>query len=219
MTEENTGTGTENQNQNGQNQQNQNNGSGAGTGTENGNGNNTQRQNQQQQQQQNTQNQNGNGSGEEDRSGWTTDQWQAELDKWKSHSRKNEKSAKDNADAAAELEKIKESQKTEQQKLQDRLDKQEHELQSFRVGQIRREAAVKVGLTDPDLIGFITATDADEAENQAKTLLSKFGSGNNGNGNGNNNGSQAPNFGQGNRQAPPKDEDPNTALRRAFGRG
>lgn len=47
--------------------------------------------------------------------------WKAEAEKWKKHSRENEARAKTNADAAARLAAIEDAQKTETEKLNERL--------------------------------------------------------------------------------------------------
>jgi len=72
------------------------------------------------------------------------DKLQAELDKWKSMSRKNEQTAKANAQAAKELEEIKKSQLTDQEKL---IEQTKEETAS----EVRKEFAGK--LVDAELKG------------------------------------------------------------------
>jgi len=84
-------------------------------------------------------------------------------------SRTWEKRAKENAKKLAEIE---ESQKTEAQKLQDRLKAAETELTEHRVRDIRARAAREAGL-DSDMAEFLTATEAETALKQAKALAKR----------------------------------------------
>lgn len=99
---------------------------------------------------------------------FTPEQFQAEVEKWKALSRKNESAAKANAGAAKRLSDLEEAQKTEQQKLEDRATKAEkdlatQQLQSTRLHvaltkQLPAELAVRLqGETEEEL-----AADADK---------------------------------------------------------
>lgn len=87
-------------------------------------------------------------------------------------SRTWEKRAKENADAAKKLADIEEANKTEAQKLQDRLAEAEKELTEHRVRAIRASAAKEAGL-DGDMAEFLTATEPDTALKQAKALAKR----------------------------------------------
>lgn len=67
-----------------------------------------------------------------------------------------------------------EAQKSELQKTKDRLAEAEMELKGHQVDQVRRKAASNAGL-DPELAEFITATDDDEALEQAQKLAKRVG--------------------------------------------
>ena len=72
------------------------------------------------------------------------------VDFWKSKAREQEKRAKENADAARELEAIRESQKSDQQRLVERAEAAERERDEERalrqVGDWRSEVAKKTGI-------------------------------------------------------------------------
>jgi hypothetical protein len=70
----------------------------------------------------------------------------AELAKWKAMARKNEAQAKANADAAARLAQIEESQKTEQQKLADRAEQAERRAAEAELKVLRAEVASTKGI-------------------------------------------------------------------------
>lgn len=97
----------------------------------------------------------------------------AELDKWKSLARKHETNAKSNSEAAKRLAAIEDAQKTAEQKLQEQLAATQAELAAQKVEVVRRDAAAKAGLP-ADLIEYITASDPDEAEAQAKRLAERL---------------------------------------------
>ena len=110
---------------------------------------------------------------------------------------------------ASELDKIQESQKSETQKLNDRLAAQAIELQELRVEKIRRAAASAAGL-DPEMAEFITAADEDEAAEQAKKLADRLKpAGKPG----------APDFKQGTRSTPPPQRSRDELLRGLAGFG
>lgn len=114
-----------------------------------------------------------------------------------------EKRAKDNADAAKKLAAIEESQKTETQKLTDRLSAAETELAEHRIRDVRASAAREAGL-DPDMAQFLTESEPETALAQAKTLAKKLTPG-------------KPDLRQGARATAKAPEDMNAWLRRAAG--
>ena len=89
---------------------------------------------------------------------------EAEID-WKAESRKWEKLAKRNKDAAAELETLKQTQMTEQERLQSRAEKAEAELAKLTAERERmaavREVAESSGVP-ADLLAFCADRDAME---------------------------------------------------------
>jgi hypothetical protein len=99
--------------------------------------------------------------------------WKAQTEKWRALARKHENAAKDNAAAAQKLAELEESQKTDQQKLADRLAATEKERDEYRIRDIRATAARDAGL-DADLVQFLTATDAETALAQAKALAKRL---------------------------------------------
>jgi hypothetical protein len=109
---------------------------------------------------------------------------------------------------ASELDKLQENQKSETQKLNDRLAAQSIELQELRVEKIRRTAVAGAGL-DPEMAEFITAADEDEAAEQAKKLADRLKPGKQG----------APDFKQGARSTPPPQRSRDELLRGLAGFG
>jgi len=89
------------------------------------------------------------------------------------HARTWETRAKANADAAKKLADLEESQKTEQQKLADRLTAAEQELSGYRVREVRAKAARDAGL-DADMGQFLTENEPETALAQAKLLAKKL---------------------------------------------
>lgn len=112
--------------------------------------------------------------GDSDKGDLSVKELQAQLNKWKSLARKHEatvKGLKPLADKAKELE---DQGKSEAEKLRDQLEEAKVALLGYQVGEVRREAAVKAGLP-PEFAQFITATEADTAEAQAKELIKLAG--------------------------------------------
>lgn len=97
----------------------------------------------------------------------------AEADKWKALSRQHEAKAKSNAEAAKKYAEFEDSQKTEQQRLNDKLAAAEVELQQYRVYGIRQDAAREAGL-DPELAEYITEVEPEKALEQAKKLAARI---------------------------------------------
>jgi hypothetical protein len=76
----------------------------------------------------------------------TLEQLQAEVDKWKAFSRKNEDWAKSNVKAAEELEKIKASQLSDLEKVQQRLQATEKEAEKLRTDNLKLSVASESGV-------------------------------------------------------------------------
>lgn len=149
------------------------------------------------------------GTGEEQQAmGLTLEQSQAETDKWKALSRKNEAEAKTNREAAAELATLKESQKSEQQKLEDRATKAEKELASQQVASTRLHVALTKKLP-AELAVRLQGDTEEEMAADADKLLELMGS---------TNGAGSVDLGQGARGSAGQGDDMNAALRRAAGR-
>jgi hypothetical protein len=72
--------------------------------------------------------------------------WQAEAEKWKTFARKHEDAAKANADKAKRFDEFEESQKTEQQKLADKLAAAEARAAELEVKTLRAEVAADKGI-------------------------------------------------------------------------
>jgi hypothetical protein len=92
---------------------------------------------------------------------------------WKAKAREWEKRAKANADAAKKLEELEESQKTEQQKLADRLAELEQEAAAARAEALRYKVASQFGVTEEDATLFLTGTDEETLTKQAERLVAR----------------------------------------------
>lgn len=106
---------------------------------------------------------------------------------------------------SAELDKIRDSQKSELEKAKDRETALAVELQKYKVAEIRRAAASAAGL-DPEFADFITAADEQEAEEQAKKLAERLKA-------------KAPDLKQGTRTSPPPQRSRDDLLRGIAGFG
>jgi hypothetical protein len=115
------------------------------------------------------------GSGDQDQQGGTgTDPQQpdpaADAAKWKALARKHEAQAKANADAAARLAAIEESQKSEQQKLAERLAAAEERARTAELAALRAEVASAKGV--PAALALrLTGATREDLEADADTLL------------------------------------------------
>jgi hypothetical protein len=78
--------------------------------------------------------------------------------------------AKANADAARKLAELEDANKSEQQKLADRLADAEQEAQQARVEALRFKIASKHGVSDEDADLFLTGTDEETLTKQAERL-------------------------------------------------
>ncbi len=105
---------------------------------------------------------------------------EAEIEKWKALSRKNEERAKENADAADELKKLKESSLSDQQKRDaaekaqaDKLAELEKRANESDARALRAEVAAAKKLS-PAQAKRLTGTTREELEADADDLLESF---------------------------------------------
>jgi uncharacterized membrane protein YqiK len=130
--------------------------------------------------------------------------WAKEADKWKALARKHEGTAKANAEAAKRLTEIEESQKTETQKLADKVSAAERERDDARTELAKMRAAVKHGIAEEDLDLLGTGSE-EEILARAKRVAERLGA------------KKAPDFDGGPRKTADKPADMNTLIRRAAG--
>jgi len=92
---------------------------------------------------------------------------QAEIDKWKALSRKNEEQAKQNAEKALRLDQIEEANKTELQKAQDALNAAQQRAQDAEARALRSDIARTKGVP----LELLTGNDETTLHAQAEALL------------------------------------------------
>lgn len=112
---------------------------------------------------------------EPDVSGLTEAQLKEELARVRRESAGRRIELRDLKSKAEEWDKYQESLKTEQQKLQERAEAAEKEIQNLRITS-KRESALKDAGLDADLIEFVTGSDDDTIKSQVEKLKTKFGS-------------------------------------------
>jgi hypothetical protein len=95
------------------------------------------------------------------------------VDYWKQRARENETRAKANADAAKELAAIRESQKSEAEKVAERLAAAERDAQTARAEALRLRVAAKFGISDEDADLFLVGTDEATLTKQAERLAGR----------------------------------------------
>lgn len=100
----------------------------------------------------------------------TVTDWQAEAEKWKTLSRKNEERAKAAEPAAKKLAEMEEANKTEIEKAQARADLAEKELNSTRIEALRNSVALDRKLT-PSQAKRLVGSTREELEADADELL------------------------------------------------
>lgn len=100
----------------------------------------------------------------------TVTDWQAEAEKWKTLSRKNEERAKAAEPAAKKLAEIEEANKTEIEKAQARADAAEKDLATTRIDALRNSVALDKKLTPSQAKRLVGAT-REELEADADELL------------------------------------------------
>jgi len=93
--------------------------------------------------------------------------WKAEARKWESRAKENHSKARAHEDAARRLAEIEESQKTEAQKAQERLEAAEKRAAELELRSIRAEVAAEKGVP----IGLLTGGTKEEVEAAADALL------------------------------------------------
>lgn len=109
---------------------------------------------------------------------------------------------------ATKFDEFQESQKTDLEKANDRIAALEAENQTHKLSQLRATAAAEAGLP-PELAEFITATDAEQAQAQAKRLAERMQP----------SAPPAADMRQGYRPYPPRQESMDDWFRRQTGRG
>lgn len=100
--------------------------------------------------------------------------WQAKYEAMRAHSREWEKKARENQGAADELEKLRESQASEQEKAVRRAEAAEAELSELKARAERAETVAKVAdaaNVPAEVVDMLTGSDADELKAQVERLL------------------------------------------------
>lgn len=92
------------------------------------------------------------------------------VQKLRSEAAKYRTEAKANADAATELAALKESQKSEAEKLADAKSAAENDAKEARADALRWKTAAKYGISDEDAETFLTGSDEDSLVRQAERL-------------------------------------------------
>ena len=95
--------------------------------------------------------------------------WVAEASKWKSLARQHEKTAKANAEAARKYAEFEDSQKTEQQRLADRLAEAEQRAAQAEIGRARLLAAATYNIP-ASLLDRVVGGTEDEINESAQAL-------------------------------------------------
>jgi hypothetical protein len=99
--------------------------------------------------------------------------WKADAEKWKSLSRKHEREARANAEAARKYTEFEESQKTEQQRLADRLAAAEQERDDANRARARLVAAREHSIPS-SLLDRIGGSSEEEINESAQTLAQEI---------------------------------------------
>lgn len=94
--------------------------------------------------------------------------WKSEAEKWKALSRQNETRAKSNAEKAIEFDKLTEAQKTEQEKLNDKLAKLESRAVAAEAKALKSDVASAKGVP----ASLLKGSTLEELEAHADELLS-----------------------------------------------
>jgi hypothetical protein len=93
--------------------------------------------------------------------------WKAEARKWETRAKENLASAKANEAAAKRLAEFEESQKTEAQKAQERLDAAEKRAQELELKAIRAEVAAESGVP----VALLSGSTREEIQASAEALI------------------------------------------------
>lgn len=99
--------------------------------------------------------------------------WEAETAKWKALARKHETAAKTNSEAAKRLAEIEDSQKTEQQRLNERAQAAERELTALQSANARLRAATVYGLP-AELVDLLGDGTEEQISERAELLAAKL---------------------------------------------
>jgi hypothetical protein len=99
--------------------------------------------------------------------------YKAEAEKWKALARKHEAQAKANAQAAQKLAEIEDADKSEAQKLADKVARGEKELADTKLEMSRLRVAMRKGLTEAQAKRLI-GDNEDDLEKDADELLQTF---------------------------------------------
>lgn len=106
--------------------------------------------------------------------------YKAKYEQMRAHMREQEKRAKENAAAAAELEQLKAERMTETERLQKQLEDARAEAASLKAERERKgwvaDAARATGVP-ADLLSLMSADSADELMEKAESLKEKYGAG------------------------------------------
>jgi hypothetical protein len=100
--------------------------------------------------------------------------YKSEMEKWKALARKHEAQAKANAAAAQKLAEIEDADKSETQKLADKVAKGEKDLADTKLEMVRLRVAMRKGLTEAQAKRLI-GDNEDDLEKDADELLVTFG--------------------------------------------
>lgn len=100
--------------------------------------------------------------------------WQAEAEKWKELSRKNEAQAKSNADAAKKLAAIEDANKTETQKLSEERDSHRSRAEQAESIASKWEVGLEKGLTKSQAKRLVGST-REELEADADEMIAELG--------------------------------------------
>ena len=95
------------------------------------------------------------------------------VDFWKQKAREQEKRAKENAAAAKRLAELEESQKSEAERMADRIKQLESEAAAASRDALRFKVASKYGIGDEDADLFLTGSDEETLTKQAERLAAR----------------------------------------------
>ena len=96
------------------------------------------------------------------------------VDFWKAKAREQEKKARENASARAELDQLREANLSKEEKLQRERDDALTQVAQVRAEALRWKIAAKHGITDEDAELFLTAADEATLTRQAERLSARI---------------------------------------------
>ena len=100
--------------------------------------------------------------------------WKAEARKWEARAKESFTKAQANEEAAKKLAALEDAKKSDDQKWQERVEKLEQELSGSKLASDRARIQARYGLSDEDADLFLTASDAEQLEAQAKALSDRI---------------------------------------------